>query len=708
MNDRTDTADLRSGEPAFEGELRVLLVEDAPADAELCRRELTRAAIRHTARCVDRRGAFERALEEFRPHLVLSDFSMPTDFDGLAALEITRAWSPEVPFIFVSGTIGEDRAVEAMRRGATDYVLKDRLNRLVPVIERALKEARASAERRRAQDALGESEARFRSFMQHLPGRAAIRDLEGRYTYVNGAWERGLDRPAAEVIGRRPEDLLTPEHAAELRAAHAEVAASREPARRVFQSGTGSAAAWWLSHHFPIPDAAGRVAFVGEVALDITEQKLQEERIAYLAYYDELTGLPNRTLFNVWLENRASAVRGGPDTLSVIMLDVEHFQRVNDTLGRPAGDELLRQVARRLKESLLETDILARLGGDYFAIATRGFDEAGDFAHILEQILSDVGAQPFAAGGGELRIAARAGVAVFPADGADADGLLKNAEAALKDAKQRGHRYQFYAPQMNARVAEQLKLESDLRRAVAEEQFVLHYQPRMELAGGRIIGLEALVRWAHPERGLIAPGEFISTLETTGLVLDVGRWALKRAAQDHAGWCARGLAPPRIAVNVSAIQLRRRDFVEQVTAALAGAGDSGRFIDIEITESMLMEDIEGNIAKLQAVKAMGMHVAMDDFGTGYSSLSYLALLPINSLKIDRSFIVQMAQGPERMAIVSTIISLARAFGLRVVAEGVETEEQSRLLRLLHCDEGQGYLYSQALSASGLEVLLRRA
>jgi EAL domain-containing protein (putative c-di-GMP-specific phosphodiesterase class I) len=257
---------------------------------------------------------------------------------------------------------------------------------------------------------------------------------------------------------------------------------------------------------------------------------------------------------------------------------------------------------------------------------------------------------------------------------------------------------------MNARVAERLKIENELRRAVLEEQFVLHYQPRVEFATGLIGGFEALLRWVHPERGLVPPGEFIPVLEDTGLILEVGRWALARAARDHAAWRAEGLKAPRIAVNVSAFQLRRKDFVDEVKTALAAAGQRDQF-DIEITETMLMEDIEGNIQKLGALRAMGMQVVIDDFGTGYSSLSYLARLPVNTLKIDRSFIARMARGPDQLAIVSTVISLARALNLKVVAEGVEMDEQANLLRLLRCDEAQGYLFGKPLPPEEIRALL---
>jgi EAL domain-containing protein (putative c-di-GMP-specific phosphodiesterase class I) len=322
--------------------------------------------------------------------------------------------------------------------------------------------------------------------------------------------------------------------------------------------------------------------------------------------------------------------------------------------------------------------------------------------------LASLSGEPFKVNDSTLRVAARAGVALYPADGGEIDTLLRNAEAALEAAKKTGQRYQFYAPQMNAQVAEQLKLENDLRTSVEREQYVLHYQPRFDLASGQIVGMEALIRWRHPERGLVPPGEFIPLLEETGMILDVGRWALTRAASQHAEWCASGRLPPRIAVNVSLAQLRRQDFVDQVKGALAPVDRAAERIDLEITESMLMEDIAGTIDKLKSMQSLGLHIALDDFGTGYSSLSYLARLPINSLKIDRSFVMQMSKGPEQMAIVAAVISLARALNLKVVAEGVETEEQANLLRLLRCDEAQGYLFGRPVPPEELEGKLRQA
>jgi diguanylate cyclase (GGDEF)-like protein/PAS domain S-box-containing protein len=432
------------------------------------------------------------------------------------------------------------------------------------------------------------------------------------------------------------------------------------------------------------------------------------EKLEYLSYYDSLTGLPNRRLFVDRLSHHMHA-RGGDDRMvALILFNLERFRILNETLGRHGGDELLRQIANRLELAFHGKDNLAHIGADNFGVVIRGVRDAAEVAHAVENRVFGCLGDPFEIGDKKLRATARAGVALFPGDGDDADALFKNAEAALTKARTSGERYLFYAPQMNARVAEQLRIENDLRNALLQEQYVLYYQPRFDFANRRITGLEALIRWKHPERGMVSPGEFIPILEETGMITDVGRWALKRAALDHAAWSAAGLNPPRIAVNVSLVQLRRRDFVDYVKDALAEVEKTHDRIDIEITESMLMEDIDGSIAKLEAVQAMGLQVALDDFGTGYSSLSYLARLPINSLKIDRSFVTQMPKSPEHMAIVSTVISLARALNLKVVAEGVETEEEANLLRLLRCDEVQGYLFGKPMPIEEIERLLPRA
>ncbi len=446
-------------------------------------------------------------------------------------------------------------------------------------------------------------------------------------------------------------------------------------------------------------EVAGDVSF----ALDHIEKA---ERLNYLAYYDVLTGFPNRTLFHDRLDQRVGAAHCDGKVFAVIMLDLERFRIINETLGQHAGDELLRLVARRLTDSLEETDILGRLGGNSFGIATRRTDDGMVLAHVLEHTLNRLHGEPFEVGGEELRVAAKAGVAVYPGDGADADTLYRNAEAALENAKRSGDRYLFYAPSFNARMAETLTLENKLRRAVERGELALSYQAKIGLKQRRISGFEALMRWSDPENGPVPPHKFIPVLEETGLILDAGRWALETAAASVRQWRAGGLQAPRVAVNVSAIQLRHRDFVGMVERALGSARDATGILDLEITESLIMQDIESNIRKLKAVRDLGVEISVDDFGTGYSSLSYINRLPINALKIDRAFIVNMTGNPDDLSIVSTIIALGHSLGLRVVAEGVETKEQANLLTLLKCDEIQGYLFSPPVPAEEVESLLR--
>ena len=447
------------------------------------------------------------------------------------------------------------------------------------------------------------------------------------------------------------------------------------------------------------------LALLNELTADVSfalQSIARQEKVEYLSYYDTLTGLPNRQLFIDRLSQQVQARSGESPMVALILFDLERFRNINESLGRHGGDDLLKLVARRFERAFHGKDHLARVSSDSFGVMMRGVKDAASVAHIIENQVQGCFTEPFTVGGKELRMAARIGVALFPADGGDTDTLFTNAEVALKKAKGSGERYLFYAAEMNARVAQALSLETRLRKAVEAQQFVLHYQPKIELATGRVCGLEALIRWQDPESGLVVPGAFIPLLEETGLIFEVGRWALARALEEYKEWTARGRTVPRIAVNVCAIQLQQKDFVDIVTSAVQQAGDLPHALEFEITESLLMKDVETTIRKLSTLRELGIQIAMDDFGTGYSSLSYLARLPIDTVKIDRSFVGGMAGGADAMAIVTTIIALAHSLNLRVVAEGVETEEQAQLLRLLKCDEAQGYLFSRPLPAAEVE------
>ncbi len=444
----------------------------------------------------------------------------------------------------------------------------------------------------------------------------------------------------------------------------------------------------------------------GDIAFAL-EHIGKSERVHYLAYYDELTGLPNRALFNERLHQRLVAAAPARDPVGVVMLDVDRFRAVNESLGRTAGDELIRQIARRLEQFVVDPTRVARVASNQFAVVVPAPGGESELAHYVREMAKACLDAPFLLEADvQLRIAMKFGIALSPSDGSDAEVLQRNAEAALRKAKGSGERFLFYAPHMNEKVAEKLSLESRLQAALENDEFVLHYQPKIDVQSGAVQGVEALLRWQSPDLGLVQPMQFIPILEETGLILDVGAWVMRRAVLDHRAWVEAGLDAPRIAVNVSAIQLHRGDFVQTLRDAMA---ENPQFpgLDIEITESLLMEDIEENVRKLQAVRDMGIRIAVDDFGTGYSSFRYLAEVPAHTLKIDRSFVITMLEDPKVMSLVSIMITTAHSLQLDVVAEGVDQEEQARALARLGCDQIQGYLISRPVPEKRLLEFLQQ-
>jgi diguanylate cyclase (GGDEF)-like protein/PAS domain S-box-containing protein len=446
-----------------------------------------------------------------------------------------------------------------------------------------------------------------------------------------------------------------------------------------------------------LEELAGDIGFaIGHIVRD--------ERLRYLALYDPVTGLQNRDAIR---ERIGQYVRLAPresGRAAVVLLDIERFHTINDTFGREAGDDLLRLVATRLRTLADDASVIGRVGGDQFAVLALNVRTEDDVAKMIEQHAALVFGTPFRVADVELTVAARFGIAVFPSDAGDPDSLLRHAESAMNRAKTTAERYLFYTQKMTERVIARLTLENKLRNAMRRKEFVLHYQPKVDVETRAIVGVEALMRWNDPDSGLVPPQEFIPLLEETGLILDVGSWALRRAAADHRRWARMRLPAPHVAVNVSAVQLRHREFIGTVRDIVKPHGRS-RPIGIEITESVIMENLDDTVAKLAEICRMDVQVAIDDFGTGYSSLSYLARLPVNALKIDRSFIMAMMDDPNTMTMVSTIISLAHALTLKVVAEGVETEEQAKILRLLKCDEMQGFLVSRPVPEQELRGML---
>ncbi len=561
--------------------LRVLLVEDSENDAALLLHQLKRLDFEIALTRVETAAALSAALDEHAWDIVISDYRMP-HFNGLAALEMVREHSRHLPFIIVSATIGEDIAVDSMRAGANDYVMKNNLPRLLPAIQRELQEAKTRTE-------------------------------------------------------------------------------------------------------------------------SLAARKAQQEKLDYLAYYDAVTGLANRSLFLERLAQRMQLATDSGSKVAVGLIDLERFKNINDSLGQSAGDSLLRQVAEWLTQNVGNANLLARVGADHFAILLPEIRQDGDVTRLLDKKREAFSGHSFFLDGTAFRIAFKGGLSIFPDDSANADTLFKNAEAALKKAKATGDPYLFYTPDMTEATAGRLSLENRLRQALDKEEFVLHYQPKISLLSGKLTGAEALIRWNDPSTGLVPPGDFIPVLEETGLIHEVGRWALRHAIKDYLRWRDRGLTGLRIAVNVSPLQLRHRDFVHEIRQTIGINAHAATGLELEITESVIMEDVKHGIATLQAIRAMGVTIAIDDFGTGFSSLSYLAKLPVDTLKIDRSFVTDMTTGPAGLALISTIITLAHSLKLKVVAEGVETSEQSRLLLANGCDEMQGYLFSKPVPGHVFEA-----
>jgi diguanylate cyclase (GGDEF)-like protein/PAS domain S-box-containing protein len=464
----------------------------------------------------------------------------------------------------------------------------------------------------------------------------------------------------------------------------------------------------WISENArALFDADGKcVGYEGTVE-DITERKLYQARIEQQANYDTLTGLANRSLLQDRLEQALLTATSYNSRLAVAFVDLDRFKFINDSLGHHIGDELLKAMADRLESCVRECDTVARLGGDEFVVLLTGQTAPDQVRAVVERMLSVV-SQPWIIEQGEFNISCSIGVALFPNDGRDAQTLLKHADSAMYRAKESGrNNFQFFTRELNTLMTERLELESKLRRALERDQFLLHYQPRVELCSGRIIGAEALIRWKLPEHGIVAPGRFIPLAEETGLIVPIGKWVLKQACAQNKAWQDTGLEPIVVSVNVSARQFRQDNLVRTIAEVLEETGLDARYLEIELTESMVMHDAAQFVAMLGEIKRLGVQISVDDFGTGYSSLSYLKRFPVDRLKVDRSFVEHLGTDADDATIVRAIITLGHNLNLKVVAEGVEHEEQVNFLRMNQCDEAQGFIFCRPIEAAALAARLKR-
>ena len=690
--------------------LRALIVEDSEDDMLLLLAELERGGYQVDYTRVESEEAMVAALEGLSWDIVIADYSMPR-FSGLRALEITqeimtdRGW--DLPFIIVSGNIGEDTAVEAMKAGAMDYLIKGKLARLVPAVQRELRDAVVRREYRLGEEALRNSEELFRQLAGHIPELLWITDATlKRLIYVSPAFERIWGKKT-ETLYLDPASWLDAVHPGD----HARVRAGRRKAafgdyneefRITWADGTTR---WVHERAFPVRDTSGAVYRIAGITEDITERKKSEDHLQYLAHYDHLSGLPNRALFQDRLAQGLAQSERENWITAVAFIDLDRFKVINDTLGHAAGDKLIMAVAQRLSDTVRSGDTVSRLGGDEFALILQNLTKGPDAGVVAQKVLEML-AQPFDIDGHEMFVTASVGITLFPADSQAPEALLKNADSAMYRAKQLGrNNFQFYTTEMNARSGESLNLENSLRHALTREEFLLHYQPKADVRTGRIIGVEALMRWQHPEFGMVSPGKFIPLLEETGLIVQTGEWVLRAACEQLRAWKRDGVQVVPVSVNVSGRQFQHKGLVQSITGIITDAGIDPGLIELELTESSLMTNPQEANILLHSLKAFGVQISVDDFGTGYSSLAYLKRFRIDTLKIDRSFVQDVTHDNDDAAIVRAVITLAHSLKLNVVAEGVETEEQLEFLITNGCDQIQGYLLSVPLPASACTTFL---
>lgn len=550
---------------------------------------------------------------------------------------------------------------------------------------------------------LAEAErARLASALEQTAELVTITDRHGNVEYVNPSFERVTGFRREEILGRKPNVLRSGEHDTAFYKTLWETILAGRPFDAVFTNRRKDGSLYYEEKVItPLVDGTGRITHFVSTGRDITERIENQRRLDRLAYYDSLTGLANRTLMRDRLEHAIAQAARGQSRLALLFLDLDRFKDVNDSLGHGVGDGLLRNVAARIAGAVRKGDTVARLGGDEFTVVLEDVNGERDVARVAEKILAAL-AEPLQVEGHPLHASASIGVALYPGDATDVQGLLRAADIAMYRAKGAGgNGYRFYHPEMSAKVLEYRTLDTQLRAALARDEFTLHYQPLVDLQRDRPIGAEALLRWQNPEFGLVPPGRFIPVLEDNGLIHEVGRWTLETVLAQQRAWREALGQTVRVCINISARQFGHPGFLATVRAALEGWSPADGVIEFEITENVLMEHRAGTHATLTALKDLGLRLAIDDFGTGYSSLGYLKRFPLDTLKIDRSFVQGIEGDPQAAAIVQAILSMARALNLLVIAEGIETEAQLQALRAYGCHLGQGFYFGRARSAATL-------
>jgi diguanylate cyclase (GGDEF)-like protein/PAS domain S-box-containing protein len=650
--------------------------------------------------------------------LIITDYNMP-EMDGAGFVRALRgrAALADVPIIVV--TVYQDRefCYRALEAGATDFLLspvdhlefRARARNLLMLRRQQLMLAERAADLERALHTRQEAPQQdaMQRLLDAMPAAVSVVDAHGRLVLVNTAYERALGVDRLTALGRPVQDSHSEDYALQSGVLDEKVLQTGLPiACPFYDTLTGAGGTrWLLTTKAPLGDGSGRATQVLTVAMDVTELRAAEVATVVPSQEDQLTGLPSGDYFRTRCEHELARARREHEMLAVLHLDLDRFKGINDAFGKEFGSELLREVASRLKARLTGSEMLARLESDEFLILQTGIRRPDDAAELSRR-LSEAFAMPFVIHSREVHISASVGITVAPADGRAVETLLKNAELAMYRAKKAGRdAYRFFAAEMNVAARRAVTLERELRQALAGEQFVVHYQPQLDLASNRVIGVEALVRWNHPYRGLVRPGEFIGLAEDIGLIAPLTAWVLRSACRQQRTWQDRGFLGLQMSVNLSPVQFRERGIELLVERVLAESSLTAASLDLELTENAVIENSQTAIQSLRHLNQLGVSLSIDDFGTGYSSLSYIKRLPVQRLKIDQSFVQNLEHNLNDEVIVRAIINLGHSLGLRVIAEGVETDGQLLRLRGFGCDEVQGHLISPPVSAEVLEQKL---
>jgi diguanylate cyclase (GGDEF)-like protein/PAS domain S-box-containing protein len=646
--------------------------------------------------------------EEHPVAAVLLDLTAAED-PSVEAVDRVMREAPQIPLLILCMPADEAIAREAVRRGAQDYLLKGRLDTyLLPKALHNMLDRAAIA------DALFNEKERAQITLNAIGDGVLSTDIRGNVTYMNTVaesltgWtrEEAMGQPAHAVF--RILDTRTRtgmESPLDLAIRENKTLSLTADCLLICRDGTeapieDSAA--------PIHDRRGKVIGAVIVFHDVTATRTMLQRMSHLAQHDGLTDLPNRLLFNDRLNQAIALAQRHETRLAVMFIDLDRFKYVNDSLGHAMGDRVLQSVAQRLLSCVRKSDTVSRQGGDEFVVLLTEVAHDADAAHVAEEILRALRVS-HRLDNQELHLTVSIGIVTYPDDGSDADTLLRNADFAMYQAKGNGRdNYEFFQADMNSRAMARQSLENDLHHALQRREFFLHYQPKIDLETGAICGAEALLRWRHPQRGLVSPTQFIPVAEESGLIVPIGQWVLREACRQLEAWHSAGLANFGIAVNTSSVELRSRTFVDSLIAILEGTGIEPRHLQLELTETFLMQDSTSTAAVLNDIRSLGVAIALDDFGTGYSSLSYLKRFPIDTLKIDRSFVEELITESDSASIVNAVIAMGKSLRMRVVAEGVETREQLQFLQEHCCPEGQGYFFSRPIVAGEFTQLLRLA